>query len=833
MFTSNVLAQIDLEGRRQVHGSDTVHSGLPIGVVDLNNDLLDDVVYLNLGVELNVAYQHWKLDSFINQKIGPCGVSEQWSMVVADLDKNGWKDIVVAGAYEAIKIFYQDAGVFSRKEYAAPELYAQAMNAVDIDGDGWLDLFICSDRDYNEIWWNRDGQKLEKDTLGLFSDLPSEFASGNYGSEWVDVDNDGDLDLYLAKCHPGATSSDDLRRINRLYINQGEGRWMEQAELRGVASGAQSWTGHFSDTDNDGDFDLLVTNHDRSAQLFLNDGGGVYREWTELSGLDITGPVIQSIIEDINGDGMVDIAIGGIPDYLYVNRGFNQFYESADDFGLYNVTTIAKGDLNNDGRVDIYGGYLKLLNEPSALRNEAFINRSESNWLNIYLQGQTGSAESIGAEVRVYSSFGVQSRMIRAGESYGIQNSYKVCIGIGEISRVDSVEVRWPSGVVQKYGPLDGNSWLVVHESGPMLAQDSDKMPLRDTICSGDSIWIEAPSQGNSFIWNDGSQEKGRWISDEGNYQVIVVFSDSLSIVLPGVVIIKDPVVDRSLYFLQGDSIMCYNEEVIIAHEGGREVSWSNNIFGNTLTISGTGSYYGKIQGVCLEYPSDTLDIQYLDEPALEWIQHDTVPLGKQAILVVSDTSAQWYESPSSLIPFFTGDSLVLDSLTSDIYYYVAPVLKKDYPIFRIGHEVKEEALIFHDDLVNATMIFDVLESCRLRSFMAFTDLEGERLFVLYSHGGQLQDSFRFNMQQGWNEIPVDFELSTDVGSYRLTTDTDDNYKQRGTRSPRLASTFTAVEYPYMTTEGTVRIIESQDGWDVYDYFFNWVVQREPLSCEG
>ena len=830
--TSHV-AQIQLDGNREIHDQERIHGGLPMGVVDINNDLLDDIVLLKEGTELVIGYQDWRTSTFHLEELGSCGEDEQWSLVVADLDKNGWKDIVVAGAYDAIRIFYQDEGNFRKETLPAPELYAQAMNAVDINSDGWLDLFICSDRGYNEVWWNREGELLEKDGSNLFRDLTIEETQGNYGSEWVDVDGDGDLDLYIAKCHPRAVEPDDLRRVNRLYINNGNNNWKEQAVLRGVASGAQSWTGHFGDTDNDGDFDLLVTNHDRKAQLYLNDDGGLFRDWTSLSGLEIGGPVIQSLMDDFDGDGFLDIAIGGIPDYLYSNTGFNHFVPSDKDFGLYDVTTMAKGDLNNDGRIDIYGAYLELLNKPSALPNEAFFNQTTANWLNIYLQGKTGSSESVGAEVRVYSSLGIQTRMVRAGESYGVQNSYKVCIGLNEVEMIDSIIVNWPSGVVQRHGPADAHGWLVFYEAGHIIKETTSYRSEPDTICQGDSLWIEAPLVGMTYKWNDNNAFRGRWVKDEGFYQVQVTLGDSNIITLPGVVVIKDPVEARGLRFLQGDSIMCSGDLAILGHAEGKSIRWMDQSIDENLLIQEPGNYWGHVTGYCRELATDTVRVSYLDEAVMEWVKHDTVPRGRQARLVVSDTMALWYSSRSQDTLLHTGDTLVIDSLLASTTFYAFPVSRYESVPYQIGKSSVTADIIVRKGSYNGTMIFDVLQPCRLLSFSVYSDYPGERRFMLYDDSAFLLDSFDIYIDTGWHSIPVDFLLSPEVGRYRLTTDGEHNLSQWGLRSPLLGSTFQDVSYPYTTDKELFRIVRSQSSTGIYDYFFDWKIAEDAKICPG
>lgn len=137
-------------------------------------------------------------------------------------------------------------------------------------------------------------------------------AHGSYGSVWSDVDNDGDLDLYIARCKHGVDDPGDGRRINQLFWNNGNGTYTQDlTNVSGLRIGAQSWTADFGDIDNDGDFDCLVTNHDVSSQLLENDGAGHFTDISASSDVlnTITGLTAQGIFRDFDNDGFVDILV--------------------------------------------------------------------------------------------------------------------------------------------------------------------------------------------------------------------------------------------------------------------------------------------------------------------------------------------------------------------------------------------------------------------------------------------------------------------------------------------------------------------------------------------
>ena len=167
-------------------------------------------------------------------------------------------------------------------------IFLQGVNFSDINNDGNLDIFACHDVGPSRIYLGDGNGDFERDTTLINTELNGggENDSGNYGSLFSDVNNDGHMDLYVAKCRQGVSDPQDPRRINLLFINQGDTLYVEQAADYGIDSGQQSWSADFGDIDNDGDMDLLLGQHTgQYVQLFLNDGSGSFADATSASGL--------------------------------------------------------------------------------------------------------------------------------------------------------------------------------------------------------------------------------------------------------------------------------------------------------------------------------------------------------------------------------------------------------------------------------------------------------------------------------------------------------------------------------------------------------------------
>jgi hypothetical protein len=165
------------------------------------------------------------------------------------------------------------------------------------------------------------GNLVRNDTIIDFTTAIPSDNSGNYGSIWTDIDSDGDLDLYIAKCRQGVNDPSDPRRINALYLNDGNNKYTESADSFQLAIGAQSWTADFGDIDGDGDFDIFITNHDVPGQLLENIDNAYFDDITDDAGVVVTGIAMQGTFRDFDNDGRLDLIVSGSNNYLYRNIG--------------------------------------------------------------------------------------------------------------------------------------------------------------------------------------------------------------------------------------------------------------------------------------------------------------------------------------------------------------------------------------------------------------------------------------------------------------------------------------------------------------------------------
>ena len=291
----------------------------------------------------------------------------------------------------------------------------------DYDNDGWMDVAFSGDRNF--LYRNEGGTFV--DVSGP-AGIPS-LTNGN-GIAWGDYDNDGLLDLYVARGNVLGTGL----FADTLYRNMGDGTFIDITQQAGLATPANTWAAVWGDYDNDGYLDLFVT----------------------CAGAGAPGP--------------------GTSNRLYHNNGDGTFTDRAAEEGvaLQDNTSLHKGaawlDYNNDGFLDL------VVKDGIGPRTGArirgvqrfFKNLGNTNhFLKLKLQGVQSNRDGIGARVTVTYAGGMGFRQNNGGGGgeYASQSSEALHFGIGQATEA-SVEVKWPSGIVDVLPSVLANSTIKVVE---------------------------------------------------------------------------------------------------------------------------------------------------------------------------------------------------------------------------------------------------------------------------------------------------------------------------------------------------------------------------------
>lgn len=427
-------------------------TGYGIGVVvgDYDNDGDPDMYVANYGP--NVLYRNNGDGTFtdVTQKAGVVGPQElngftKWSLhgCFFDYDKDGWLDLYV-GNYLAFDPEY--------RIYFAPEGFPGPLAY-----EGQPDILYHNNGD------------------GTFTDVTKE--AGVYNPQGramsvgaADFDNDGNSDIFVA--------NDAME--NFLYRNNGNGTFTEVALEKGVAFGefgeaTSSMGPAFGDFDNDGDLDLFVPDMGYTC-LYRNDGKWFEEITTVARIAEVSGQYTSwaPIVFDYDNDGYRDIFVtNGDAHHLYTeedllfrNNGDMTFedvsLESGDYFSKaeYVGRGAAFGDYDNDGDIDIF---VPNMSGPAILlRNDG---GDQNHWLTVRAIGTKSNRDGIGARIHVTAGALKQIGEVKAGSGYLSSNDSRVHFGLGKYTKVDSLEIRWPSGIVQTLRDVKADQILTVTES--------------------------------------------------------------------------------------------------------------------------------------------------------------------------------------------------------------------------------------------------------------------------------------------------------------------------------------------------------------------------------
>ena len=419
-------------------------------VADMNNDNLDDIVVVTQN-QMRI-YKQKTIGGFDTITIALANnvSTANWSIAAGDFDRNGYNDIVLGNGSRATVLKANEDGT-NYSIIAYPQnIFSQRSNFVDIDNDGNLDLWVCHDVDQNHPYRNDGNGNLIFD----YSLFPTSDEGGNYATIWTDYDNDGDIDMYEAKCRGGAPINDP-KRINLLYQNDGTGIYTDVGPLAGVDDHAQSWSTAAEDFDNDGDMDLLLSNISDTNKFYLNNGDGTFTDIYDSTGIEAQVGSWEVQAADFNNDGWVDFLWQNGKE-LYINNGDLTFTGYDLPFSEGGI-----GDLNNDGFQDVQMG------------SNVYYNSGNANkWFNVVLEGIDSNRNGIGARVELYGAWGKQIREIRSGQGFSHMSSMKANFGIGSASEIEKVVIKWPSGKVDTILDPTPNQNLVVVEGSTLLANN-------------------------------------------------------------------------------------------------------------------------------------------------------------------------------------------------------------------------------------------------------------------------------------------------------------------------------------------------------------------------
>lgn len=832
-WLSLALSQVEFNQANHLIHDQKIRSTLSIGLADMNDDYKDDLVLLDQGTDLILAYQSAPGLPFQMHENGSILDNPAWALSLGDLDNDGISEIFACGINTFGNIYKKNpSGNYGFQQLLFGLTFPQNSNMADIDNDGWLDVFICDERAYNDLFLNDgSGGMVYNDYIDMHT-IPESDNSGNYGSEWVDFDDDRDIDLFITKCKPAITEPDDPLRINVLFENDGSQHYSENGDKFGLRSGAQSWTGTFGDLDNDGDLDCFVSNHDTTHVIYINMNNDTFVDLTKQWMEPLRSSSIQAAIRDFDNNGFMDIYVTGDIDYMIWNQGNGQMSVEKNPMGLLNVFTFATGDLNDDGFLDIiasHGG----LNFAGDYDDVLWLNKANDNhYIKCSFWGVESNRKGVGTKVKLYSDLGVQTRDVRIGESYGTTNSGNVHFGLGSLEQADSMYVYWPSGQVDVYYDIQSNQQYLLHESKCMspflhIVYEGDNV-----LCAGESLSLEVPGGFDQYIWSTG--ESASVIEIDGETEVSFRGIDENGCVHQSNItkIWMDPDESPEIYFVEGSDINCIGDAVTLTTDPAESYQWSDGEISQTIEVSAPGNYSVNIEGECRSFNSDTLWVDFFEVSPPVLVDSLTVHEVGPIDLVAEGENISWYSDEWSVEAIGEGNVFHV-WVDSDTSFYADAFAEHQADLSSVGMAEHMGTALGGVNL-NSGLMFNCFHPFVLEQVKVIADEAAFRTIELKQieeDSGEelLLATQRVFVEEGSQYIDLNFELMEGL-HYILTTNADSNLLHLGTKSPALYRSNEGVSFPY-TLDGIMEMTTSLHGPSYYYYFFDWQVRPKSISC--
>ena len=496
-----------------------------VALFDYDNDGYLDIYFVNsLTVDLAAKHQKTKSALYHNNgdgtftdvtdKSGIGDVGFGMGVAVGDYNNDGFDDLYVTCLGRNHLFKNNGNGTFTdvtTKAGVGDPRWSTGAAFLDYDNDGKLDLFVANYVDFDldrlpefgkgrtcqfkgvPVQCGPRGLPGAGDSLyhnngdGTFTDVSKKAGvsdpNGYYGLGVIcsDFDEDGYVDIFVA----------NDSTPNFLYHNNGDGTFKEIGFTSGTAvneSGSeQGCMGvTLGDYDHDGKLDLFITNFDDEYNiLYHNDGHNAFTDVSYAAKLaEVSLPYVGwgTKFFDYDNDGWLDLfAVNGHAypqrdhyrqrELLHHNNRDGTFSEVAAQMGTSLMQErvgrgVAFGDIDNDGDVDIVVNDLD--GSPQLLRNDG---GNSNNSVLIKTVGVKSNRDGIGARVKVVSGDLAQIDEVRSGGSYISQNDLRLHFGLEKRTTVDLIEVRWPSGVIDKVTDLSANRILTIKEGKGVVEQ--------------------------------------------------------------------------------------------------------------------------------------------------------------------------------------------------------------------------------------------------------------------------------------------------------------------------------------------------------------------------
>lgn len=417
--------------------------------IDIDNDYLIDIVLGGAGADAYFAQKDSLEFTFKNNLNFVSQTSAGLSSFWADVDNDCDLDVFwPSHPGNGNNYLYENNGdgTFTRvinTILRTDAIYASSASWGDYDNDGLIDLHISRRisntigvKDY--IYRNTGNFTFVRLDTGAIASASTPSVSGT----WVDIDNDGDLDLYV--CNRSSVN-------NNLFINNGNGAFTRNTTMAITLDASSSAGSSWGDYNNDGYMDVFIaTVGGEKNQLYKNNGNGTFTKILSGSIVNDQFHSYGSFWADLDNDGFLDLFLTNGSNLwaknnlVYKNNGNGTFTKitSGSQFSdLFETVGATGADLNEDGFVDILTP--NRYNSPLTI----YLNDGNTNgYLHLNLFGTASNRSAIGARVVTKSALGMQTRVITQQTGYNNHDDLSIKMGFGADTIIDSLTIYWPAG---------------------------------------------------------------------------------------------------------------------------------------------------------------------------------------------------------------------------------------------------------------------------------------------------------------------------------------------------------------------------------------------------
>jgi hypothetical protein len=447
---------------------------------DFNNDGRPDLLVVRFGH--SILYENMGNGKFrdVTKNAGLDRYMNAIKAIAFDYDNDGYPDLFFGSYFQPLNIFHPGTPRFFPESFETANngggvtvfhnnrngTFTEVTDRVgirttgwtldlghgDANNDGFEDLYVANDFGTDRFYLNNgNGTFTDKTATAIGFDTKK-----GMNVDWGDYNNDGLLDIYVTNIY-----DDYMKECAMLWQNMGDGTFADVSQEVGVCDTGWGWGAKFFDYDNDGWLDLYVMNG------WVSGGKENYVP-------DIFAMVTRPNVDLTDARNWPPIGNKSLSGYekkrLFHNVG-GAFKEEASRHGLDSLKDgrgIAVADFDNDGRLDLF--VTNADEEANLYRN---ILPAGAHWVTLVLEGTKSNHFAIGAQVRLTAGGKTYLQYVNGGNGFAAQSTTRIHFGLGALTKIDSVEVRWPSGMRQTFTGLNVDRFYKVVEG-----RTSDSLPL-------------------------------------------------------------------------------------------------------------------------------------------------------------------------------------------------------------------------------------------------------------------------------------------------------------------------------------------------------------------